>query len=180
MNKLRLMTTLNCNRHCVGCCNNDWDFNKVSYCETYDGYDEILLTGGEPLLYPHRIIRLCADIRAQTDTKIYLYTAICDYTLQAIIPFVDGICLTLHTRDDLKNFIEFDRICRPSLVRNKSMRLNVFEEAGSVSKYWPIRNTFWKVKEDMEWIKNCPLPVNEVLMLDNMIREEIKNARTKK
>lgn len=27
--KLRLVLTLSCNRHCDGCCNNQWDWSKV-------------------------------------------------------------------------------------------------------------------------------------------------------
>jgi molybdenum cofactor biosynthesis enzyme MoaA len=50
--KLRLLVTERCARSCSGCCNHDWDLAALPTCESYAGYDEVLLTGGEPMLYP--------------------------------------------------------------------------------------------------------------------------------
>jgi hypothetical protein len=44
-------------------------------------------------------------------------------------------------------------------TRKKSLRLNVFKGV-SVPKTW----SNWIVKKNMVWIKNCPLPEDEVFM----------------
>ena len=44
-----------------------------------------------------------------------------------------------------------------SPVQNKSLRLNVFKECGNIEQ----RSNLWKIKHDMKWIDNCPLPKDE-------------------
>jgi molybdenum cofactor biosynthesis enzyme MoaA len=44
MKKLRLLVTSECNRSCSGCCNKEWDLDKLPVCESYKDYDEIYLT----------------------------------------------------------------------------------------------------------------------------------------
>ena len=53
--KLRLLVTEECNRHCPGCCNNNWDLKSLSVCKSYRDYEQILITGGEPLLDMFRL-----------------------------------------------------------------------------------------------------------------------------
>ena len=62
MKKLRLLLTENCNRECKGCCNTDWDIKnlpEISADEIInENFDLIMITGGEPLLYPHKLYQL--------------------------------------------------------------------------------------------------------------------------
>jgi len=47
------------------------------------------------------------------------------------------------------------------LGKSVSLRLNIFKGI-----YIPevVDLSLWKVKKDMEWISNCPLPEDEVFM----------------
>ena len=47
--KLRLLVTAKCHNKCPMCCNNQFDFEKIPVVDRLD-YDEISITGGEPLL----------------------------------------------------------------------------------------------------------------------------------
>ena len=113
-------------------------------------------TGGEPMLHPEIIQAAVADIRSQTNAPIYLYTAQ-PAELDALMPLLDGVTVTLHAPEDIPVFEAFDRTARN--LAGKSLRLNVFEEAGTLTC-----RPEWKVKDHMEWIPNCPLPEGEVLM----------------
>ena len=47
--KLRLLVTAKCHNKCPMCCNNQFNFKKIPVVDRLD-YDEISITGGEPLL----------------------------------------------------------------------------------------------------------------------------------
>lgn len=159
--KLRLLLFADCNRHCAGCCNKDWNLESLPICTDYTPYDEILLTGGEPMLKPDLTVQAIQEIRQQTNAPIILYTA--DLAkpiwLYFINSLIDGLTVTLHTPGDVRVFESYDRYFTPPEHMKGRMRLNVFKEAGEVRA-----KPHWKVKPGMEWIKNCPLPEGEVLM----------------
>lgn len=161
--KLRLVLFEECHRSCKGCCNEDFDLRNLPVCESYKGFELIMLTGGEPMLRPEKVKEAVRRIRRETDAPIILYTALTvdKETLSQIIGQIDGITVTLHDNSDVKPFLEFDDYHVGTRGRSKSYRLNVFSgieiDLGNVKGKW-------KVKSDIEWIKNCPLPEGEVLM----------------
>ncbi len=160
-NKLRLLLFEECNRNCKGCCNRDWNLKSLPIETDFHGYSEILLTGGEPMLNPVLIINTVKSIRDQnTAAKIYLYTAKVDnwQALLSVLHYVDGITVTLHRQSDVPPFLYLD-----SLLYKKnfigSFRVNIFRR---VDANISIIKQHWKVKDNMEWVKNCPLPKDEV------------------
>lgn len=163
---LRLIYTPICNRSCEGCCNKDFDLPHLPRPKHFM-YDEIFITGGEPLLFLDEVIGFIKAIRLVSDAKIYVYTAYLSATGASsffkMLKYVDGITLTLHEPRDWQLFQQLESVARvkPHLFDGKSMRLNIFKEVGAevekVSKHW-------RVKNNIEWIVNCPLPPNEVLM----------------
>ena len=162
MRKLRLLLFENCEKRCVGCCNKDWDLSNLPVVKDYTGYDVISLTGREPMLDPYLVIRVATDITNNSEALVYLYTAKSKpiSTFITLVYCVDGICLTLHEQKDVGPFIELNEQLDKEPYNKKSLRLNIFKgiELGlcDLSK--------WKVKKDIEWIKNCPLPKDEVFM----------------
>jgi organic radical activating enzyme len=167
--KLRLLLFSECNRNCKGCCNKDWDLTNLPKCNSFTNtnYEQILLTGGEPMLHPDIIRNTVKKIREQTkNVPIYMYTANCEdiMTLTDILDITDGITLTLHTPKDVKTFIEFNNFLnmqhhKVEYLKSKSLRLNVFHGISLKG----IDTSCWIIKKDMKWIKNCPLPKDEVL-----------------
>lgn len=163
MKKLRLLFTEKCNRACEGCCNKQWDLKKLPVCDTYKGYDEIYITGGEPMLYVSGLRILINTIRLANPTaKLYLYTAKIDdwVNFKFVLTVVDGVTVTIHTQEDFKIFERIDRLIPDNLMESKSMRLNIFE--GIFVQY--IFRHSWDVKENIKWINPCPLPKDEVFM----------------
>ncbi len=173
MKKLRLIVWPNCRRNCPGCCNKDWDIENLSAVVKVVGYsrfvvdiseyDEIMLTGGEPMLYPDRLLVIINEIRYQTDAPIYVYTAELDETYLAmkVLEVVDGMTVTLHDQEDVEPFKRFMSFMPQSMREEKSLRLNMFKGVHDIGGYYG-RN--WRIKRDIEWIENCPLPEGEVLM----------------
>lgn len=169
-NKLRLLLTENCNRNCEGCCNKDWDLGALPTCTSYEGYKEIMITGGEPMLYPQLLWNTIDNIRTENpNAKLILYTAYLEdfEELASLIYFtLDGLTLTLHTKEDVPKFKAFVEYCKakdiPMQEWGCKLRLNIFAEC----EYIPSDEiaSEWQIKNEMEWIKDCPLPTGEVLM----------------
>ena len=166
MKKLRLLLFENCHRHCEGCCNKQFDLKALPLVKTWQGWGKIVLTGGEPMLNPEYVLGVIDAIRAEVPTPIYLYTAkVSNYrALTEILLRIDGLTVTLHEQSDVPDFaglltyleaVNFDL-----RLRSKSLRLNVFEGV-SVSA---VQLEGWKVKDNMRWIMDCPLPEGETLM----------------
>ena len=164
MNKLRLLLFEECNRKCVGCCNNDWDLASLSICHSFCGYDQILLTGGEPLLKPELVIETITKIRTTSTALIYVYTAKVDKIAPAlgILVYSDGMCVTLHEQSDVPLWMRFALTIPADLRQSRSLRLNVFK--GIDIQVDNLDMSCWKVKDNIQWIRNCPLPTGETLM----------------
>ena len=83
MEKLRLLVTTKCPNKCPMCCNNSWDFSKLPVVEHFN-YKEIMITGGEPLLFPEKLANLAESIKTVQKLaygnkgKLFLYTALAD------------------------------------------------------------------------------------------------------
>jgi hypothetical protein len=157
--KLRLLLFENCNRSCEGCCNKDWDLESLPICDDFKEYSLIMLTGGEPMLRPAIIFDAIRKIRLQTAAPIILYTAL--FTDKAmlgrILDIIDGITATLHTPKDVRSFLEFDRWYRG--CADISYRLNIFSGIEKIDC-----SARWEIKDNIAWIKDCPLPSEETFM----------------
>lgn len=176
--KLRLLITEDCPRACPGCCNKQWDLKALPNALTFSKYSEILITGGEPLLYPKYLEDVLQFLRTRSGAYIYIYTAIADNLLLDLIVTraCDGFTITIHTEEDRDRFVAwYDDLARRDHISRLfdigrhgssiSWRLNVFKEAKfRVSKgaYLPF-----VVKNGIEWIKDCPLPEGEEFMRFN-------------
>lgn len=168
---LRLLLFEECNRKCRGCSNKSWDLKNLPVCEDYSGYDEVLITGGEPLLDVHKVKEAIYKIKEQNETaKIYVYTADVRNRddIHELLYLVDGITLTLHTKQDAKDFYITNRrlsfLIRYEYAFKKkalSLRLNIFK---NVRLTFQDNLHFWKIKNNITWIKKCPLPENETFM----------------
>ena len=101
----RVIFTFDCNRRCVGCCNESMSLMSEArvICSTNDlvGYDEVVITGGEPLLYPDALIDFIQNVRsANPKAKIYLYTATMPphkpFFIPLLMSLLNGIQYTIH------------------------------------------------------------------------------------
>lgn len=164
MKKLRLLITKACPKQCEGCCNKDWKLDELPICTDYSGYDEILITGGEPILRHNRLRSVITEIRrVNKAAKIYIYTAFPSFSIGELLikGYIDGVTFTLHEQKDVPKFEELNLFISLACMRNSpSLRLNVFK--GIKVKLPSMSN--WIIKDNIEWIKDCPIPVDEVFM----------------
>lgn len=136
--KLRLLVTTDCPNHCPMCCNNQFDFDKLKRVEDFD-YDEIMITGGEPLLFPRKVEELARAIKTlnpilypdESVPKIYVYTFIASLVpFKKILNIVDGVVLT-HSKEDVQRFLNLNSFLgmyiRSYPELNPSLRLNLFK-----------------------------------------------------
>lgn len=162
MKKLRLLLFSDCDRACPGCCNKDWDLDALPVCDSYEGYDEVLITGGEPLLKPGITRMVIRQIRQENPkAKIYIYTAKLDdkETALDVLKMCDGFTLTLHEQADVQNFVFFHAAIPDELFENRSLRLNVFKGLDLF-----CGDGGWESRFNLEWKNDCPLPADEVFM----------------
>lgn len=110
MEKLRLLVTTKCPNKCPMCCNNSWDFSKLPVVEHFN-YKEIMITGGEPLLFPEKLANLAESIKTVQKLaygnkgKLFLYTALADM-LPNYIRYFDGVVYTPHSVNDVHSLLE--------------------------------------------------------------------------
>jgi len=193
MKKLRLLLTSKCHKSCAGCCNKDWELDELPVCRDYKGFSEIMITGGEPFLYWKVLPDIINEIQDPFDYPIPLYIYTAKFELDKIRYlydnlrhdiYVKGFTLTLHDATDAANFYYELRRKKSQLIDIIqdweerwdlsdtdifSFRINVFKGVDTrfISKSFPL---FWKsfiIKKDIVWIKDCPLPTEEVFMRYN-------------
>lgn len=170
--KLRLVVTAKCHNKCPLCCNNRFDLSQLPVVERWD-YDEIMITGGEPLLFVERTIDLVRNIKTIQyimgieQSKFYLYTALPEqvgsvHNMARLAYHFDGMCITPHTQRDVEVFNRLIPEISHNLVSGCSMRINLFADVRKMLDNVDVDLSGWKVKH-MEWIKDCPVPVGEDL-----------------
>lgn len=147
---MRLLLFSACNRSCPGCCNNQWDLDALPVVEDFLDYDMVILTGGEPMLRPGFVAIAANYIQAQTDAPIILYTAKPE-ELPHVMRYLDGVTVTLHEQADVPPFLALPKL-------RGSLRVNVFKDVDVPDV------PGWTMKRDVEWIKDYPLPENEVFL----------------
>jgi hypothetical protein len=162
MKSLRLILWDDCLRQCKDCANRAPEAVNAEVLDrsTIDQYDEIILTGGEPLLYPQRLVRAMTYIRTQMkpSAKMYVYTAM-PHPVEAFIKMLklaDGVTLTLHSQRDVRDAGIATAYIIDNLLAHKSLRLHSF---GATVPEW---KNVWEYK-DKVWLEECPLPENETL-----------------
>lgn len=165
--KLRLLVTTKCPNKCPMCCNNQFDFSKLPVVDRWD-YDEIMITGGEPLLHISNVmvflrnITVMCSIMGIPSPKIYIYTSLFDQSrIIEVLSLVDGIVLTPHKKEDIRLFtcINSNLLQCYHKFENRSLRLNLFPDMKELLPK-DIDLSLWKVK-DIEWVENCPVPEGE-------------------
>lgn len=167
MKKLRLIVTEQCAKNCEGCCNKQLDMSTIPVETYFKNYDEFILTGGEPLLdMPLLFGAIAKIINKKMDARILVYTAKTDdiFDFGCVLTVVDGMTVTLHEQDDVEPLRQLLMNISSDAFLQKSMRLNIFSGIVlDMGTQQLIKEGGWVVKDNMEWIENCPLPEGEIL-----------------
>ena len=179
MKTLRLICTYECNRNCQGCCNkqdlfledNLKSIDEEDIKNVINDYHQVLITGGEPMLFQTRVAVLLARIRVASCIDVILYTAKTDWSLDGFLNQLaplDGITITLHDQraaDEFCNLFEgLMDFNVTHLINEKSLRLNVFNGVNLDLNLIKYIRMMWLIKNNIEWIPDCPLPSNEKIL----------------
>jgi pyruvate formate-lyase activating enzyme-like uncharacterized protein len=173
MKKLRLLITEKCKRNCPKCQNLHWNLKELPHVnpDKLDKFDEIILTGGEPMLVADRLIGFASFVKVHfPKVKLYLYTA--DTTnvkaLLKIMNHLDGLTITIHGPGDLHNLLAFHSwLNNDKVILNKSkemsLRIHTFNNYPNLTRFnHQFEN--WLIKTDKTWKPDKHLPENEVFM----------------
>ena len=169
MKSARVIMTLACERHCVYCSNYYQSImqsaKEIDNIDEVSDFDEILLTGGEPMLFPEKLIKIIEQIRKNSFAAIYLYSAKYTAKMKEIIELVDGIHFTLHSDTspmDVVDFHTFQSLL--SMYPRKSFRLYLNHDIHLPVTVYPY---LWKRVEVKPWLteSECKLPENETLFI---------------
>ena len=136
--KLRLLVTTKCPNKCPMCCNNSWDFSSLPVVNRWN-YEEIMITGGEPLIHTNKVAELIRSIRVISEVytdipKVYVYTSIAAWNrVRTILAYADGIVLTPLSLIDVERFVELNSMMqevketKSDFIKGKSLRLNLLD-----------------------------------------------------
>ena len=154
--KLRLLLWEECNRTCPYCVNQQWDLSALPKCRDFNGFDEVMLTGGEPMLHPERVLDVIRYIRKTVLAKIYVYTANVYDPLMAlqVLAAADGITVTLHEPCDVSPFQLF---AQATETFDRSKRVVVGPDV-----FLPSIPVGWLEKRIEKFVLDCPLPQGEI------------------
>jgi organic radical activating enzyme len=114
MKTARILLSAKCNRTCHYCCNEQDgtldDAVPLHNLDILQNYKSVCITGGEPMMYPDRVIALANAIKAVKDMPIYMYSATYTKRTEDVLQSLDGITFTMHEEASLKDVVGFDNI----------------------------------------------------------------------
>lgn len=176
MKKARVLITRDCNRSCKGCCNSHDTIMKDiisidNLSQLPKDLDEIMITGGEPMLYPNYTLKIAKDLKNiyQNRAKIFLYTALYSENIVQILPYIDGLHYTIHEEHDQFDIFGLfwiqDIIAR---FHDKSYRLYIDNNVSSFLNIIPsawdnIKISKWLTEKELLMKQPYGLPPHEIL-----------------
>ena len=172
----RVLITKLCHRNCPNCCskytsivkdaiesNNTKDFKK---------YDVVMITGGEPMLFPDKVITFTRALKKQNpNVKVFLYTALYTKRLREVMEVVDGVHFTIHaeaTKQDIEDFQLFQGIANTFKLGGYTKSFRLYCDPNCLIPF-TLYPWLWKRMEIKPWIMegDCKLPDNEDLYVLN-------------
>lgn len=167
MTTARLIATRKCHQQCSYCVNTQYkNVYNINCFDELATFDEIVVTGGEPMLWPGRLARLLNCVEASNKlANLYIYASVwtthtpySDYILDS----VDGVTFTLHDESGLLELSKLQRgIARREASNLGSHRLKILDSFGGTVKIVP---KFFDRVTKFTPTNPCLLPSNEVLL----------------
>lgn len=179
MKKARVKVTNICGRKCDGCCNNDPIFRptEITSLKQVLDYDEILITGGDPALYPQKMYNMLERLIKLYNYKgkVYLYTSsvMSNSHLSDIIWLIDGFQHTVHYEANDFDIMELSRLSNFLVEYNSkrhSFRLAIDKRLYERYDFGNIDLSGWSIIRKLVWQEHCPLPKGEELFYFDMVK----------
>lgn len=180
--KYRVILTKACPRHCPDCVNTVdgvlEQAKRMNLADIFANGDDIVLTGGEPGIYPRLIEDINTLKKNNPLSKLFIYASVVTKKLLNAMEKVDGVSFTLHyplTESDKKGFYLFqDKIKQiKSQTPNKTYRL--YSDSRIKEKELNIEDNLYARHNRIKWMnaqeilsqkdRNFGCPVDEQLVL---------------
>jgi hypothetical protein len=167
----------------VNCCNQQDIIKqavKVSSIKELLAFDEIIITGGEPMLIPNELALFLHNLRRNHGYtgKIYLYTALYNKKLQPeymdLMNYINGIHFTIHYEAADQEIMELKQLSELlQKIRDSSFRLSIDTRLYEKYDFYNIDLSAWSVVRRMKWLDNCQLPDDEKLLIYELKGSEL-------
>lgn len=183
----RVIVTYDCPRHCPNCYNEHIGNVPEVVLTDLLKYEELVITGGEPMLFAPRVLEMIHRLRAyEYEGKIWLYTSCLKtsrWADKAVLKEVDGITYTLHHKPsqadlrDARILNKFVMEYRDNRITRRSDRLLIdsrcyTEEVLSIIGLYNTGTKHWSSVKPLEWRDDkCPLPEDEELLFYDLLNE---------
>lgn len=167
----RVIVTFGCNRKCPGCCNSQLpEYRTIHSDEELMKYQEIVITGGEPMLIPGKVLEF---INRMWDKgyrgKMYLYTSLWNGKgiSKEILKELDGFTFTLHAECTDADIIALKNLSNSGILQNKDFGSRLIIDKRVYDRYDLSNINFsrWDVIRKLEWKeKYSPAPNEDLLV----------------
>lgn len=179
----RVIVTYDCPRDCQNCCNEHiGDVPQVRFGDLLK-YEEIVITGGEPMLLAPRVVEMIHRLRVNGFTgNIWLYSScvkVSRWADKAVLKEVDGVTYTVHFKPSVNNLRDARKLSdfihdnMDNRRNNRSDRLFIDSRC-----YWEVLKIIgcdlrhWSVVKALQWREDeCPLPEHEELVFYDLAKE---------
>ncbi|MFR1537525.1 MAG: hypothetical protein ACLSUP_02660 [Blautia massiliensis (ex Durand et al. 2017)] len=167
----RVIVTFGCNRKCPGCCNSQLPEHRTIHSdEELMKYQEIVITGGEPMLIPGKVLEF---INRMWDKgyrgKMYLYTSFWNGKgiSKEILKELDGFTFTLHAECTDADIIALKNLSNSGILQNKDFGSRLIIDKRVYDRYDLSNINFsrWDVIRKLEWKEKCSPASNEDLLV---------------
>ena len=170
----RLILFFDCPRRCIGCCNEHEalraQMQKVDSLDALESYEEIIVTGGEPMYRAADTVEFIQRLRRRfPDKTVYLYTALFSHRMRELAELIDGVHYTIHDGPNMLDAVNGFSLAQREFELNpawagKSIRLYIDNR---VAVRIAVLPRVWSRVEIKPWLNegNCPLPAHEDLLV---------------
>lgn len=167
INTARIIITTACPRDCPKCCNKSKlvldSMESIHKLSDLPQYENIVITGGEPLLIFNRTQKIIWEIRGLfPDSNLYLYTALYSPKIKLLFPYLVGIQYSLHNPfadEDKAGFYRFE-----NKIENSGLSCRLWFDR-TIDSDIAIRPCRWDKITSGIMLDDCPLPKNEKLYI---------------
>lgn len=173
MRTARVIITFDCKRNCSYCSNKftsiiDTAITIKSIDEMFkQKFDEVVITGGEPMLNPERTMAIISRIKKINDRiKVFMYTANYNSYIQTILKSIDGITYSIHENSSEEDAKDLLKMQAEIIGHKNSKSLRLYVNQSYPRKDLIIPSLWHRIKIENPLTENkCKIPDNEILFI---------------
>lgn len=129
-------------------------------------FEEVIITGGEPLLFPNRLKHFVSRIPNVSLTTLYTANPIVsmDAKLKAL-DYFNRITITIHEEEDIQQLRDLLLAGENRNRTQQFLRVHIFDNIKLPEDVLAKLTNYTTTVVNKTWIENCPLPQDEMLFV---------------